>query len=406
MGINFPSSPTVGDLYPVPIVPGVPQYQWNGTAWLASSTGVGPSPDDSVRYDTSQSLTDAQTLQARQNIYAAPFDAMAYSGMQINGSMDVSQEFGTTSRSTPGYVLDGWLFQKGAGITPPMSSAQADATGVFPGLFQKCVYVNNSSTQASIPAGDYVFIQHVIEGYRIARLNWGTVNAKPITIGFWTAHVAVGTYSISIRNASPPRSYVATYTQNVSSTPEYKTITIPGDVTGTWATDNTLGMNLSFAMASGSTLTVPSPNTWLAGGYIAAPGQINGIGSVNVLRITGVVVLPGTQAPTAAQSPLLMRPYDQELLTCQRYYYKTTCSSSNVYRYGTATGFPADAGTISFPTTMRAAPTTSVVTAPGYTNCSGITVYADPTGAVLGITVTANGFYQASGGTYSFDARL
>ena len=49
-----------------------------------------------MRYDTAQSLTAAQQQQARQNIYAAPFDAMAYSGLQINGGMEVSQEKGTS----------------------------------------------------------------------------------------------------------------------------------------------------------------------------------------------------------------------------------------------------------------------------------------------------------------------
>ena len=40
----------------------------------------------------------------------------------------------------------------------------------------------------------------------------------------------------------------------------------------------------------------------------------------DIFRITGVVVLPGIEAPSAARSPLIMRPYDQELLTCQRYW--------------------------------------------------------------------------------------
>jgi len=35
MALNFPSSPTVGDLYPTPAQVGVPQYKWDGTAWIA-----------------------------------------------------------------------------------------------------------------------------------------------------------------------------------------------------------------------------------------------------------------------------------------------------------------------------------------------------------------------------------
>ena len=33
MALNFPNSPAVGDLYPVPPQAGVPQYKWNGQAW-------------------------------------------------------------------------------------------------------------------------------------------------------------------------------------------------------------------------------------------------------------------------------------------------------------------------------------------------------------------------------------
>src|SRR3954463_15965741 len=43
--------------------------------------------------------TKGQKSQFRSNVYAAPFDALAYSGMQINGSMEVSQE-NTTSAVT------------------------------------------------------------------------------------------------------------------------------------------------------------------------------------------------------------------------------------------------------------------------------------------------------------------
>jgi hypothetical protein len=112
----------------------------------------------------------------------------------------------------------------------------------------------------------------------------------------------------------------------VSDAWEYKTVTIPGDVSGTWAKDNTVGMRIQFANACGPTYTAPAANVWTAGIYVAAPGQVNGVAATtDNFRITGVTVLPGTQAPTAAQSPNVMRPYDQELVTCKRYFQKMTC---------------------------------------------------------------------------------
>ncbi|HEY5446320.1 MAG TPA: hypothetical protein VIJ87_17995 [Pyrinomonadaceae bacterium] len=42
MALNFPSSPTVGDLYPTPAQVGVPQYRWDGTAWIAQAVANAP----------------------------------------------------------------------------------------------------------------------------------------------------------------------------------------------------------------------------------------------------------------------------------------------------------------------------------------------------------------------------
>src|SRR5262245_8132505 len=77
---------------------------------LVGSSGTG----GAVRYDVAQTLTAAQQVQARQNVYAAPFDALAYNGMQINGGCEISQERGGTSfvvpTGTPTYIQDGWRF--------------------------------------------------------------------------------------------------------------------------------------------------------------------------------------------------------------------------------------------------------------------------------------------------------
>ena len=111
-------------------------------------------------------------------------------------------------------------------------------------------------------------------------------------------------------------------------------------------------------MAAGTGVTAPAANVWNASNYFAVPGQVNAVATMdNWFRIGGVVVLPGTQAPTAVQSPLVMRPYGAELLTCQRYYARATYS----IRFQT----PALYGSTSFafPVEMRAVPTLSVVVA-------------------------------------------
>jgi len=312
MAFNFPDSPTIGQL--------AFGYIWDGTAWQANSNNpVGPA--------------------------VARMDALAYNGMQVNGSMDVSQELGYGSnRATVGWLCDGWYQY----FTGTMALVGGSGTATAPG-FRYNLYVVVTTAQASLGANDQVIVLQKIEGFRVARLAWGTASAQPITIGFWSKHARTGIYSVAVANGTG-RCYVATYTHNVANVFQYNTVTIPGDTTGSWATDNTVGLQITFAMAAGTTLTAPAANTWYGTNYSAAPGQVNGVASTSdVFVITGVVVLPGIEAPTAAQSPLIMRPYDQELLTCQRYW----CNGYYSWN-GYGQGYVSHC--VYFPVWMRSAP--------------------------------------------------
>jgi hypothetical protein len=105
-----------------------------------------------VRYDAVQTLTAPQLVQARSNIYAAPFDALAYSGMQINGSCDVSQERGNVQvvvivgAST--YIQDGWrLFYTSAplAITAYPLTANRPLAG-----FVNAIFIQATTGKASL----------------------------------------------------------------------------------------------------------------------------------------------------------------------------------------------------------------------------------------------------------------
>jgi hypothetical protein len=303
-------------------------YYADGTSTQWVAIAAGGIDAGAVRFDGPQSLTSetapfgttvTQRAQARKNIYAAPFDAMAYSGMQINGGFDISQEL--TSRTSSGYVCDGWV------ISAPGGWSYTAGTGTDPTAsgITKIVFVVITVAQPSLAAGEILTLNQPLEGYRIARLAWGTANAQPITVGFWTRHNRPGVYSLAVRNSAANRSYATTYNHAVSNVAQYNVVTIPGDTAGTWLVDYNTGIQLTFAMAAavGGTFTAPSANTWLAGNYVAAPGQVNGVAATtDAFRITGVVVLPGIEPPSAARSALIMRPYDQELLSCKRYLHR------------------------------------------------------------------------------------
>jgi len=269
-----------------------------------------------------QALTAAQQEQARKNVYAAPFDAMAFSGMQLNGGIEVSQEWahGTAFTVSGAFVCDGWKYFK-SGTMACVASAQV-STALQSLGFNNFLYLTVSTAQPSIGVGDYVGFYQSIEGYRVARLGWGTANARPLTIGFWASHSRAGTYSVSFRNSAQNRSYAATYS-HAGGGPQWTTITVPGDTTGTWLTTNGVGLYVVFVVSGhpSGTFTTPTANAWYAGNYLVAPGQVNGVAATSdTFAITGVVVLPGNEAPNAARSPYIMRAYDTELALALRYF--------------------------------------------------------------------------------------
>jgi len=237
-------------------------------------------------------------------IYAAPFDAMAYSGMQVNGGMEVSQENGAAGITFVGtqtkFLLDGWVGQAVL-TTGQISMNQQVLPTEVPG-FKNCLQIGVTVGTAAI-GSDYVRLSTRIEGYRFMRMAWGTANAKPLTIGFWARASVAGIYKMFVTNFDNSLiTAVVPFTLAGGAVFQWVAVTVPAQTTGVWKADNTIGAVIIIETASSGTA-----NTITTGGYFS---------------ITGVIVLPGTQAPTAAQSPLIMRPYDQELVTCQRYWNK------------------------------------------------------------------------------------
>jgi len=264
--------------------------------------------------------------------------------------------------------------------------------------------VVTTSVPGGLTGSQTVDIETRIEGYRCARLAWGTASAQPVTIGFWSAHSKTGKYSVIFNSTGGTRTCATSYTQNASSTPEYKTITIPGDTTGSWNTSNGTGLAVHFVFAAGPTGATAAEGTW-GTGYVSVTGQVNGVDSTaNVLRITGVVVLPGIAAPTAAQSPLIMRPYDQELVTCQRYWQKPFAGDFIIIVNAWTVNTRCDAVYL-LPTEMRAQPTVTISDI-SYNNSSLL--------ALNGSTPRMIGFYHQSvtaglsytGASVTLDARL
>jgi hypothetical protein len=297
MAYDFPNAPTLGQVYQ--------GWVWDGVAWQQQ----GATASSAVRYDTAQGLTANQQAQARANIDVTQKNYI------LNGAMMVSQENGSTSSTAAGYYAVDQFTSAMAGTTGVFSSQQV--ASVTPAGSPNRLRVTVTSADAAVAAGDIVFFYTKIEGLRAADLNFGTAAAKTITVQFGVRAPA-GTYCIAFYNAAS-RGYVAQYVISAGedNTDVVKSVTLTGDITGTWAKDSTTGLEVRWCLMAGTTYQTAA-NTWLATQVWGTASQFNFMGTGgNVFELFDVSLTEGSAAP-----PFQVPDYASELLTCQRYYWQ------------------------------------------------------------------------------------
>jgi hypothetical protein len=242
----------------------------------------------------------------------------AFKNRIINGAMVIDQRnAGASVTPTSGqYTLDRWYFSLAQ--TSKLTTQQNAGSVTPPVGFTNYLGVTSSSAY-SVLTGDYFGFRQSIEGLNVADLGWGTANAKTVTLSFWVRSSLTGTFGGSLFNSAANRSYPYSYTISAANTWEQKSVTIAGDTTGTWLTDNGNGIQVYFSLGAGSTFS-GTANTWTGGTWASQPtGSTSVVGTSGAtFYITGVQLEVGTTATTFDY-----RAYGQELALCQRYYFKT-----------------------------------------------------------------------------------
>ena len=256
--------------------------------------------------------------------YIAP--VTSFKNRIINGAMQIDQRndgASVTPTVSGTYTLDRWV----TGFSQPSKfSVQQNASSVTPPVgFTN--YLGATSTSAyTVGSAEGFIVSQPIEGYNIADLAWGTANAQTVTLSFWVRSSLTGTFGGSLRNNGNARSYPFTYAISSANTWEYKTITITGDTSGTWLSNNGLGLNVLFSLGAGSSVS-NTAGSWAAGNFISATGATSVVGTNGAtFYITGVQLEKGSTATSFDY-----RSIGQELLLCQRYFEKS-------YDIGTAIG--------------------------------------------------------------------
>jgi hypothetical protein len=239
-----------------------------------------------------------------------------------------------------------------------------------------------NGTGEALASGDFGCIREKIEGFNLADFGWGTANAQRVSISFWVKSSVAGNYVVTLINSALNRSNRTVFTINSANTWEYKTVSFAGDTSGTWVTNNGIGVYLDIVFVVGSS-NYGTADTWTANSLEGVSGaSATWVTSTNAtFQITGVQLEKGSTATSFDY-----RPYGTELALCQRYYYKSpqTFPGEPYITYQATGGFT---GTTCFPVTLRATPTMTY----GYsTPYSGNTFYRIDTGGVTTVTLGQN----------------
>ena len=296
-------------------------------------------------------IADLGAVTSRLDTVGASDGALSNRSLIINGAMTIDQRNAGAAVTLTGnevYIADRWpVYETQSSV---LSGQQNQGSVTPPEGFSN--YMGYTSLGAStVSAGDIHIFFHNIEGFNFAQAGWGAASAKPVTLSFWVRCSLTGSFGGSFVNNDQTRSYPFTYTVSNSNTWEYKTITVAGDTTGTWKTDNTRGLNINWSLGTGSNFE-GSEGAWVASNkFSAIEGTVNLIETSGATwQITGVQLEVGDTA-----TPFEHRSYGDELARCQRYTYII----NGLGQYGAGQVWSSTSAYISIdvPVSMRSTPT-------------------------------------------------
>lgn len=311
----------------------------------------------------------------------------------INGDMRIDQRrngASVTASSGVLYTLDRWstLFSQSSKYT-----VQRNAGGITPpNGFSNYLGVTSLSAY-TVNSTDYNFLIQIIEGFNASDLGWGTANAQTVTLSFWVRSSLTGTFSGSVRNgAGSVRSYAFPYTINSANTWEFKTITIAGDTSGVWPSENTPWGSVTFCLGSGST-RLGAAGSWQGADLDGVTGTTSVVGTNGAtFYVTGVQFEAG-----AVATPFERRDYARELMMCQRYYQQLGNSSYVTLGAGLQHSTTTSVVSVPFLCPMRATPTSTFANLiatdriSADASVSNVVITASTTGAYVVLTNAAFG---------------
>ena len=237
----------------------------------------------------------------------------------INGDMSISQR-GTSFAAVndDDYTLDRFKYDISGTDVYQFTISQSTEVPTGQG-FAKSMKFDCTTADASLDSDNFAIIATRLEGQNLQSLKKGTSSAESTTLSFWVKSNKTGTYIAELFDTENNRVIAKSYTISSSDTWEKKTITFPGDTTGTFSNDNSGRLRIHFWLLTGTDFSSGSLATdWESRNNVdRAVGQVNlGDNTSNEWYITGIQFEVGDTATDFEHLP-----HDVQLDRCMRYAY-------------------------------------------------------------------------------------
>ena len=328
-------------------------------------------------------MSKARELANLGNAYSD--GALSNRNLIINGAMQVAQR-GTSSTSSAYGSVDRWLNTFG-GVSLTQSQQSLTSGEPFEAGFRNYLRLTQSSSSSA--ASDYAQISQRIEGLNAATSGWHYKSSTSyITASFWVRSSLAGTYYVYMQTRSDSGDGYINAPFTISANTWTKVVvSFAGNSSLNIDNDNTSGIEFRIVPYYGTNYTSSSlsSNAWYfstSGGELPDFAQNWCASSGATVDITGVQLEVGDTA-----TPFEHRSYGDELARCQRYYNSVP---AHYLTYYTSTSCISN---VTYPVTMRAAPTVTIGNNNNVSIVSGGGAFG---GHYFYLTSAANAYYAAS----------
>jgi len=334
----------------------------------------------------------------------------------INGDMSIAQRATSTASITGAgvFVVDRWKLDEVADSTLTMSQETLTSGDAYNNGFKKSLKVLVTTADTSVGSSQSVQLMQHVEAQNLQYLNFGTANAKNLTLSFWYKSNVTGVHTVCIDKSDSTRT-TCPLEFTVSSADTWTKYTLNANAnaavqgsSGAIANDNGTGFRVMWGLLYGTDYQSGTSGTWEQNGSasFSTSNQQNILATNNnYVEITGVQLEAGTSA-----SDFEFLPFDINQQRCQRYfnqYGRDLNNANNDINVGVGSWYNASevVYNLSCSVRMRSKPTlTSPTVSSGYRFHKAGTYSDVDTGGVISnsdnniISIYKSGLSSGTGG--------